>query len=300
LRIFGLEDSLGDLLDRRLITLPISKNSMLYWWYRVYRADVPKPRTFVLRFDHLLKVKHVILFEACYHGEEEGIEEICNYTREVLRMRARRAIEIVEEEGLGYPVFMRTDHVALKHDRTLPYRVNRPEEFYDKMKHFIALATPSRLRIPEPRAFFIREWIEPETWIEQDCCSLFKDKPYNRIEVRTIVRDGKFAGAFPYYHINGMLQNYYGVYEDTPWSYIVERYREYAKITVNAISKLKTYAELIGKEIDGSWSIDFMLSKNGEWYFIDMALEEDSWKPPTIDKLPKEATRVLRMLKEED
>jgi hypothetical protein len=44
------------------------------------------------------------------------------------------------------------------------------------------------------------------------------------------------------------------------------------------LSVMKKYAESIGKEIGGYWSVDFLIDANGDPYLIDMALGNMSYK----------------------
>lgn len=102
--------------------------------------------------------------------------------------------------------------------------------------------------------------------------------PYNRVEARTIVRNVKMKMLLPYYHISGMLQHYLEDVDD--WSYAIEAYRKnYVRLVIESLPTLKSYAKAIGRDVKGSWGMDFLLARNGKWYFINMTLERDSWKP---------------------
>ena len=46
------------------------------------------------------------------------------------------------------------------------------------------------------------------------------------------------------------------------------------------ISLLSIYATTIAQELDGEWSVDFMLGRNSVWYMIDMAIADQSYHPP--------------------
>ena len=45
------------------------------------------------------------------------------------------------------------------------------------------------------------------------------------------------------------------------------------------IKLLTDYAEQLGKYLSGYWSLDFAKGQDGNWYFIDAALGEQSWHP---------------------
>ena len=61
---------------------------------------------------------------------------------------------------------------------------------------------------------------------------------------------------------------------------------EVAKLGVE--EELQDKAKKVGEEFDeGYWSLDFALTKDGDWYAIDMALGGASYHPPGVEKPPK-------------
>ncbi|MBM3892504.1 MAG: hypothetical protein FJ388_25585 [Verrucomicrobia bacterium] len=45
------------------------------------------------------------------------------------------------------------------------------------------------------------------------------------------------------------------------------------------VKTLTAYAELVGAQLEGYWSVDFALGQNGTWYLIDLADGDLSWQP---------------------
>ena len=298
------------LLDIRLIELPLDKNSMLYWWPRLAKKiaegklDIPHPETRIIPFPERTKLAHIAMFADCV---EERFGEVCDEIDGIIKELTAVTRKVITDAGLSYPVFLRTDHRSYKNRTHVRepedpvYKVKNGEELGRKIAILLYYSSEDMfyniingLVERAPRAVVVREWIEPATWIE------FKEprmarKPYNRVEARAIVRNGQMKMLFPYYHISGMLQHHLNDVED--WSYVMEAYRNnYARLVIESLQTLKSYAEAIGRVVKGSWSVDFMLGRDGKWYFIDMALERDSWKPPKYEELEPEARKILGRL----
>lgn len=299
------------LLSISLGDLPLDENSMLYWWPPIAKAiaegalNLPVPETRIVALPESTKLWHIAMYEDCIlAGGEDGDEDSggfsCREAREIVNELARRTVSVVRESGLTYPVFIRTDQRSYKHEDPWDpvYKAEDEEDLYGKVHRLVLYASEELFVLAVNgkidrvmRAVVARGWVEPETWVE------FRDQHlrgtvYNRIEARLIVEDGRVMMGFPYYHIGGLVERFHEYVSE--WDYIFEAYHEnYARIFLESYPLLREYAERIGRIVPGSWSVDFMLSKNSEWYFIDMARAEESWKPPRYDKVKPEARRLL-------
>ena len=74
----------------------------------------------------------------------------------------------------------------------------------------------------------------------------------------------------------------------------MELLREMNNETKEEVELLTEYAEEVGRYVKENWSVDFMKSKDGKWYFIDMAREEVSWKPKKQEKLNSKIILIRR------
>jgi hypothetical protein len=55
--------------------------------------------------------------------------------------------------------------------------------------------------------------------------------------------------------------------------------RELNTETEDEIKLLTNYAEMVAKQFDGYWSVDFCKAKDGRWILIDLATGRKSWHP---------------------
>ena len=258
----------------------LNPNSMLYWWPRIVKIDVPKPKTVMVNIDDFVDD----VFE-CYYSEWSD-ERACKSTAENVRSIAAILDEAVKEHLGGYPVFMRSDYTSCKHFsiRRPLYRVESAEEFYRKIIPLIAechepVPAENPFGAPRPNAIAVREWLRIARWT--DAVPGF----YGNIEVRVIVEDGRVADVFPYYHISG-LDEHVVRSEEQKRKVHGDYYGVYLPAVEEGLETIRKYAEKIAS-LPGireyNWSMDFALVETGggrrEWYLIDMALAEHSWRP---------------------
>ncbi len=64
------------------------------------------------------------------------------------------------------------------------------------------------------------------------------------------------------------------------------------------VGLLTNLAEIIGQKVGGFWSVDFCKAKNGGWFFIDMAMGENSWHPEDCPNNRTEKIDLLQQLGE--
>ena len=93
-------------------------------------------------------------------------------------------------------------------------------------------------------------------------------------EVRYFFKNHKITCRHPYWPEHALERS---VHNDKNWKLKLK--------AMNSLSKedKETLEELTNKvvvEFDGYWSIDWLKSKDGKWYAIDMAIGDDSyhWK----------------------
>ena len=124
-------------------------------------------------------------------------------------------------------------------------------------------------------ALVFREFIEMDSGY-----TAFNGMPVNP-ERRYFIKDGKVQCRHVYW------------VEEAIQRPSVDNWRELSEKmnteTESEITLLTKYAEMVAKEFDGYWSLDFCRGKDGTFYLIDMALGERSWHP----ECPFKTTRKL-------
>ena len=227
------------------------QSSMLYWWPKVEKAKVPKPKTYVIK----LKEKEII---KTLDWLEKG-KLPSKYRNQLKKYGAK----------LGYPLFLRTDEFSDKWSFTKTCFVASENQLE---QHALALIDASWMHDLTVRAFFLREYIKPD-WKFKAFWGELPIAP----ERRYIIRSGKVIEHFPYWPEDAIERP-----DRENW---MELLREMNNETKEEVELLTEYAEEVGRYVKGNWSVDFMKSKDGKWYFIDMAREEVSWKPKKQEKL---------------
>ena len=110
------------------------------------------------------------------------------------------------------------------------------------------------------------------------------------MEVRGFIKNGIVEELYPYYHWSGLVENVSG-------DILNEVRRDYEKNFIEVIRRdlpiILKYSKLIAERMDGYWSVDFARTEK-DWYFIDMALGESSWRPEELDDADKKIQEALR------
>ena len=247
----------------------LDPNSMLFWWRYVVGLPVPKPRTVIIEIED----RTVDLMFKCLDEDVEACREASREIKSLIELLD----DCVKEVG-GYPVFMRTDQTSCKHYslRNPVYRVEKKEDFAKLFTLIVEcheMASVAVFGPPRPRAVAIREWLDIDTWT--DLLPGF----YKNVEVRVIAEKGRVTDIWPYYHWSGLEEHFR---DRVDLKKLRQDYlSKYVATVSRELGKIAEYASIIaraGELASYSWSIDFA-RVNGEWYFIDMALAEASWKP---------------------
>ena len=167
----------------------------------------------------------------------------------------------------GYPVFMRSDQCSGKHSFR---RTCYVENERNLIAQIYALVEENAVHDLPMVSLIVREYIEP-SW----SFKAFDGLPIAS-ERRYFVRDGSVVCHHPYWpedaicFWNGTMP--------------IEGWRELLRMmnheNAAEISLLSIYATTIAQELDGEWSVDFMLGRNSVWYMIDMAIADQSYHPP--------------------
>ena len=224
-------------------------SSMNYWYPRIKDLGVPTPKT------EIPVTKNFWTWIEILDGKDPLSEEEKQQIRDA-------AIAVG-----GYPVFMRTDLCSGKHDydRTCFVKDERA-----LIRQIYALVENNAMHDLIFESLAIREYIEPA----------FEFKAFNGLPIaperRYFVRDGEVVCRHPYWPEDSI--HFWGNYRNAPedWK---SRLAEMNMQTGIEVMRLTEWSEIIARELDGEWSIDYMLGRSAGWTMIDMAEAHKSFHP---------------------
>ncbi len=226
----------------------VNKNSMFYWWPLVKDCGVPMPRTIMVRHEDALKGK---LSYAPLDGKPDPAFD------KMVEGAKKAATEI------GYPVFMRSDGTANKHDWENSCYVASEDQMGSHICNILEMTAMTMFGLSF-NGVAIREFLD----LDWKFKAMYGKMPIAR-EFRMFVRDGVLECWHPYWPPasidNPTIPNWYDVLKElqTP-----------SEAELKHITRL---AETVGRVVGDYWSIDLCQTKNGSWYMTDMAIGEDSY-----------------------
>ncbi len=236
----------------------VNKDSMLYWYPQIKDLDLLMPKTEMIVIPTKKLIKLI--------NNKEDTERFLSEYKEKILERAKK---------IGYPLFMRTDQMACKHDWKNTCYV--PSE-KDLINHLFRLVDGNfcvdMFGEAEPNAIVFREFLELD-W----SFKAFADMPIAR-EFRFFIRDGTVECRHPYWPPNAIRRP-----SIDDWLDIL---RKQSILKPSEKTLLDNYSKTIGNVLSGYWSVDYCRTREGLWYLTDMALGEQSYHWSTCDKAPKE------------
>lgn len=259
------------------LALPVyTKNSMNYWYPKIKDLGIPMPET------RILLPKHVSNWYRCLDGIPLPSEDV--------------DVILANAEELGYPVFMRSDLVSVKHEYLNTCFVGRKEEL---VPHLVRIIEGNALRDQPMTTIVLRKYLSLVYGFKA-----FRGLPIAP-ERRYFVIDGEVVCHHPYWPeeaIHGKRGTYRGPASPpknwemhTKYLGLPQYWRRILKKmnteTPEEIELLSGYASKIGKVLGGAWSVDFALAytarnhKAKQWYMIDAALAAQSYHDPKCPML---------------
>lgn len=208
---------------------------MAYWYPKVAELDVPTPETY-----------SVELFE---NGEGRPDWD------------TERAAHIVEK--LGGEAFIRSGYKSAQMAMSGSHIPNTNHEAIDET---IAELLSQHVMMSLPTGGNV--WLR--TNLDVNFCAYTRENLVP--EVRVFIRDGDVVCHHP--RLEGFDDH--PEHKETAIDYIESAWeREYAEYEPEEHRKesLKTYAERVADEMDGWWSVDFIMDRDGDWWLTDMALD---------------------------
>jgi len=229
----------------------INKNSLLHWFPKIKNLGIPVPDTRTIEVSHgeLIRI---------LDGDASGVKRYIPLIKKT-----------IEELG-GPPVFMRTDHTSAKHDYINSCFLEKDDEktILNYIYRLIEFSEMAGIVGLPCNAIVVREFLDLEYGFRA-----FNSLPIAR-ERRYFIRNGKVQCHHPYWPEEAIR-----FWKNTPPENWREKLRELNHETDEEVKLLSEYALKVAKVMDGYWSVDFAMAKNGKWYLIDMALGEMSWHP---------------------
>lgn len=222
--------------------------SLNHWFPIVSRLGIPVPRTLIIDVNRETFINSV-----------GGLDRVDPELLKILQIQGQK---------LGYPVFMRTDLCAGKHDWKNTCFVPDERAFES---HVIALAEFNELvdimGLPY-KSLVLREFLDLEI-----AFTAFPGKmPINR-ERRYFVDGGKLICHHPYWPPEA-FETDNGRWAPVGWQTELDKLN---KEEPEEIGQLTQWAEKVGRALGDFWSVDFAKTKNNGWYLIDMAVGEASY-----------------------
>lgn len=175
---------------------------------------------------------------------------------------------VAAAKELDYPVFLRTDLCSGKHD----WKESCFIESADRIENNLAKVLEANIRWQmlgiNPQFACVREFLDLETAF----VAFAGEMPINK-ERRYFVKDAKVICSHPYWPQSAFNNHPARMAYGENWEIKLSE----LNIADSSETQLTEYAEKVGRELGGFWSIDFAKAKNGTWYLLDMALGENSW-----------------------
>lgn len=240
---------------------------MLYWFPKIKDIEgIQYPKT------EFVKVSWGYDYYK-YISEEPIPQDVI----ERLKITARR---------IGYPLFMRTDHLSGKHSLAgfISYIENEDMLVKNLYRLLEESACAGLMGLPV-EAIVLREYVELDA-----CFKAFGGIPIAK-ERRYFIKDGKVLCHHPYWEEAAIrFWKSCGIKEPDNWRKKLAKINKESKKEVKLLTKK---AQLVANVMEGFWSIDFAHTKDGRWILIDMAVGEDSWHPPECEYCPEEIRVVM-------
>lgn len=222
------------------------KASFPYWWNKIRSLDIPQPKTVYVPMD-----------------EKELRDAMVDIT----------SLQDAADDIGGYPIFLRTDQTSVKHGWQNTCYVRSAADMKQHALHILEADIMADMAgYMTPSGFAVREFLE----LDHMFCAFSGRIPIST-EVRVFLRDGSIECVHPYWPAEAIMQwvERQSLDIDATTSQIPENWRDIlgrqnAKIARDAIT-IQEMALKVAGIMDGWWSCDMALGRNGIWYMIDMA-----------------------------
>ena len=227
-------------------------NNMTNWFPKLVKTGVNIPKTKLVNVD--------------YQAINDLVEK---------KLDTKAVIDFTENlkkalEEIGYPAFVRSSYSSNKHDWKDTCLIQRDS---DLVSHLYEIAYYDAFASRFATIFAVRELIDTKAHFYA-----FDGKIPITKERRYFVNDGEVVCHHPYWPEESIMDP-----RDiknncvSDWKEKLEDMNFESKDEVGYLSEL---SKKVSKNFEGFWSVDWLNSKDGTWYCIDMALGNMSyhWK----------------------
>lgn len=225
-------------------------------WFGRLKTHFKTPRSVItsLTFDEMMLLK----------PDEKSTDQ------EAIQQFNTRLNQLVQDAGLHYPIFMKNGVFSNKFDFEESCLINTPDEFFDKLYNIIYGGYMVGARLSNE--VVLRELVT----VPQDV-KIYNAMPLN-IEFRAFVN-------FDTQEIVEILDYWHDSIASRLPPEQVELFKQHKETMAPKFEQFKVILQtelqnaLRNKEFDlnGSWSVDFLLDVNNELWLIDMAFAGQSW-----------------------
>ena len=253
------------LSKRPLSDRPLDKTSLTYWFPLIEKAGLPVPKTEILKMP--LESQAVIWM--AFDCRKEVGDPPCEPFYDELRAAAER---------MGMPCFLRTAQTSAKHQWKRTCFLNSIDDLPKHVFEIVEFSECADLMGLDWTTWVVREMLPT---IPYGHCPRYADFPVCK-EFRFFVDDGNIRCQHPYWPLESLRQGGWEVDapEDVAYAELCSVGDDYGIIG--------TLAEMAGKAVGGSWSVDIMETERG-WYVTDMAEAHKSfhWEGCKFQNLEK-------------
>lgn len=210
------------------------ESSLLKWFPVIGKLDIPVPKTVIVKVPN---------------------------SPEIIKDAAQR---------MGYPLFMKTDLIAGKHDWDNTCFVEKAEYLGDNIVNLVSELEVTDMESGSPfNALVFREYIELDSKFKA-----FLGMPVAR-ERRYFIDEGQIVCHHPYW-IESAISFWHNTKEPQNWKDLLKDINTEGKAEIDTLTR---YAQMVADVFQNDWAVDFAHGKDGVWYLIDMQRSQISWHP---------------------
>jgi len=213
-----------------------------YWFPKLQAAGLPVPRTIIVEA-HDAELREIYKL---FDGKTPG--DAVNPFIERIKSAA---------DEIGYPCFLRTDHMSAKHEWADTCHLESPDVILSHVFSIIYFWECVNFAAPKCDVWAVREFLPTRP---VGVCRDYKNMPVCR-EFRFFVDGPEVKCWHPYWPLSALEQGKAEYHADF-------NYEEFC--TTPDIEYLYKLASAAGKAVDGGWSVDILETRRG-WYITDMA-----------------------------
>ena len=244
------EEELKKLREDHKKTSQTSPNRFEHWFSTVKKLNIPHPYTEMLDTPFEFS-------ESMFSETTTVTKDFDGNTEAYLDKLASQVKDFGERRG--YPIFVRNSFTSGKHSWKDSCFI-KEEESISAIKERIYQLTESSLMGPglAPLKLVLREFIDTKPAFH----AFHGNTPITQ-EFRLFFDNGKPVKWQAYWPETSIQEP-----DCDDWK---EKLKNISEPNDELMAKMKHYAKLVTEELEGYWSVDFLIDNNGKPWLIDMA-----------------------------